>query len=119
MSDEHQIQQLLEELMDTRCSPEEVCKVHPELMKEVRRRWNRIKSLDHQLEAIFPTSNPTSIRGSRATYQVSDKLPVIEGYEVESILGRGGMGVVYQARQLKLNRIIAIKMLLAGAYASA
>jgi eukaryotic-like serine/threonine-protein kinase len=39
-------------------------------------------------------------------------------YELESVLGEGGMGVVYKARQLSLNRSVALKMIRAARFAS-
>ena len=69
-----------------------------------------------ELDALFPPlpnpggSLPKSIAQENA-------LPAIPDYEVMAMLGAGGMGVVFQARHLRLNRVVALKMALAGVYA--
>ena len=54
---------------------------------------------------------------SGATLLPAIEMPALPGYEVKGVLGKGGMGVVYRARQVGLNRPCAVKMILSPEYA--
>jgi serine/threonine protein kinase len=109
MTDDPRVQRLLDELLDSPAAPEQVCATCPELLPVVRMRWRQMRRLNAHLDILFPTlaSRPAG----------EPELPEVPGYEVQSLLGRGGMGIVFRARHLRLNRPVALKMVLAGPYA--
>jgi tetratricopeptide (TPR) repeat protein/tRNA A-37 threonylcarbamoyl transferase component Bud32 len=81
---------------------------HPSLSPTGREGARRAGEGDAQPQSAI--ANPKSAIG---------KLRYFGDYELLEEIARGGMGVVYRARQLSLNRTVAVKMILAGQLASA
>jgi len=118
MANDPHVEQLLEEIVASGRSPEEVCRGCLDLLPAVLEGLRHIRVIEAEVAAIFPTRSPRPDQVLASVSVTNAPLPDIPGYTVLSLLGHGGMGVVYKARHLKLERVVAIKMLLAGGFAA-
>ncbi|QGJ68817.1 Transcriptional activator domain-containing protein [Planctomycetales bacterium 10988] len=111
MTSNPRVFELLEALLNSEKTPEDVCRDCPELLPEVLRRWQEFQFVDKQLLTILPeigTLPTTKTTESQARLS----LPSNFGrYQVRSRLGSGGFGHVYLGYDARLGRLVAIKVL--------
>jgi serine/threonine-protein kinase len=103
---------------------ESAVKAHPELAAELRELWGVVQLAgefglpagDDAKAREMATLLPSPARQSTPSCPTLPRR--IGNYELLEELGRGGMGIVYKARQLNPERIVALKMILRGELAS-
>jgi len=94
----------------------ELQRCYPDLSEDLARFFANNGRVQRVLAPLRP---PASTAGPEArTLGIDPCWPSVPGYEIVAEVGRGGMGVVYKARQVKANRVVALKMILAGKHAS-
>jgi WD40 repeat protein/tetratricopeptide (TPR) repeat protein len=97
---------------------QELLRLHPDHAEELAAFFaeeERLKQLAASMRSEKPTEAPTlAPRPTASTNGPRETVRSFGDYELLEEIARGGMGVVYKARQVGLNRVVALKMILAA-----
>src|SRR5262245_58737549 len=116
MAGNSQVPRLLDEIQVLGKTPEEVCRDCPELLPEVRRRWQQIQLIDAQVRRLFPGLGTGADAGTTMPQEGVTAAPAAFGrYQVRGTLGAGGFGTVYLGHDTQLDRPVSIQVLRAKA----
>src|SRR5438067_6278238 len=95
---------------------------HPDLaddLKSFLADHDRMRQAARGESPRTPGANLPTVGPGEGHLTTAEAPRALGDYEVLSELGRGAMGVVYKARQVSLDRLVALKMILSGQFASA
>jgi serine/threonine-protein kinase len=101
--------------------PQEWLCRYPELAPQLARFFADQQRIDNLLSSLRSSAR-TPASGSTEKTETGEQVAALASfgdYELLGEIARGGMGIVYKARQKSLNRMLALKMILAGRLASA
>jgi hypothetical protein len=91
---------------------------HPDLAERLRAFFADYDRLDRQAGELRLSADPNRTTDATAPVVELPRVRYFGDYELLEVIARGGMGVVYKARQVSLNRLVALKMILKGELAT-
>ncbi|MCM2372762.1 WD40 repeat domain-containing serine/threonine protein kinase [Aporhodopirellula aestuarii] len=134
-ADDEAIQVLLAELLEAAergeaIDREQLCSLYPQYADSICEFLDnnglvrdamavfRDDATERPIDSAFAPTLDSQAAGQSTKFEIGDSLRYVGEYEIVDEIARGGMGIVFRARQSQLRRDVALKMILAGRLAS-